>query len=257
MSANALLAEDCVDGIVVTHGTDTLEETAYFLNLTVHSKKPVVVTGAMRPASAVSADGPMNLLNAIRLASAPSARDRGVLVCLNDQIESARGVTKAHTTALDAFRSPGMGSLGRVNDGHPDFYSKSTRRHAGNTEFDVAKLKKLPYVKIVYGAAGDDGLFVEAAARAGAAGLVYAGPGNGSIHRTVLPALERAAKSGIVVIRSTRTGAGAVIHAEKSYTEAGFIEGGSLNPQKCRILLQLALTVTTEPEEIRRMFREY
>lgn len=254
--ANELLAREDVDGIVITHGTDTLEETAYFLNLTVHSKKPVVITGAMRPATAISADGPMNLLNAVRLAACPQAYDRGVLVCLNDQIDSARNVTKTHTTSVDTFKSP-LGPIGCMNDGHPTFYNRVDRRHAGNTEFDVMSAAKLPYVKIIYGHANDDALFVDAAVKAGAQGIVYAGTGNGSIHQDAEEALARASKAGIVVVRSTRAGSGTVIPAEQSYSDAGFLNGDSLNPQKCRILLQLALMQTTDRSRIQEMFYEY
>ena len=253
---NELLARDDADGIVITHGTDTLEETAYFLNLTVHSKKPVVITGAMRPATAISADGPMNLLNAVRLAADPQAYDRGVLVCLNDQIDSARHVTKSHTTSLDTFKSP-LGPLGCMNDGHPTFYNRVDRRHAGHTEFDLKDADRLPYVKVIYGHAGDDALFVDAAIKAGARGLVYAGTGNGSIHKDAEEALARAAQAGIIIVRSTRTGSGTVIPAEQSYTEAGFLNGDSLTPQKCRILLQLALTKTSDRQQIQQMFYEY
>ncbi len=254
--ANELLALEEVDGLVITHGTDTLEETAYFLNLTVHSKKPVVITGAMRPATAISADGPMNLLNAVRLAACPQAYDRGVLVCLNDQIDSARNVTKAHTTSLDTFRSP-LGPLGYMNDGQPTFYNTVDRRHAGNTEFDVTNAASLPYVKIIYGHANDDTLFVDAAIQAGAKGIVYAGTGNGSIHKNAEEALARASKAGIVVVRSTHAGSGTVIPAEQSYIDAGFLNGDSLNPQKCRILLQLALMKTSDRSQIQKMFYEY
>ena len=254
--ANELLALEEVDGLVITHGTDTLEETAYFLNLTVHSKKPVVITGAMRPATAISADGPMNLLNAVRLAACPQAHDRGGLVCLNDQIDSARNVTKAHTTSLDTFRSP-LGPLGYMNDGQPTFYNTVDRRHAGNTEFDVTNAASLPYVKIIYGHANDDALFVDAALQAGAKGIVYAGTGNGSIHKNAEEALARASKAGIVVVRSTHAGSGTVIPAEQSYIDAGFLNGDSLNPQKCRILLQLALMKTSDRSQIQKMFYEY
>ena len=254
--ANELLALEEVDGLVITHGTDTLEETAYFLNLTVHSKKPVVITGAMRPATAISADGPMNLLNAVRLAACPQAYDRGVLVCLNDQIDSARNVTKAHTTSLDTFNSP-LGPLGYMNDGQPTFYNTVDRRHAGNTEFDVTNATSLPYVKIIYGHANDDALFVDAALQAGAKGIVYAGTGNGSIHKNAEEALARASKAGIVVVRSTHAGSGTVIPAEQSYIDAGFLNGDSLNPQKCRILLQLALMKTSDRSQIQQMFYEY
>ncbi len=254
---NELLSQKDVDGIVITHGTDTLEETAYFLNLTVHSKKPVIITGAMRPATAISADGPMNLLNAVRLAASPLAHDRGVLVCLNDQIDSARNVTKTHTTAVDTFKSPCLGALGYMNAGQPVFYNIPERRHAGDTEFDVQNYDILPYVKILYGHANDDALFVDAAIHAGVKGIIYAGTGNGSIHKDAESALKRASRSGIIVVRSTRVGGGAVIPAEQTYTDSGFLNGDSLNPQKCRILLQLALTKTKDRNQIQQMFYEY
>ena len=253
---NELLSRSEVDGIVITHGTDTLEETAYFMNLTVHSKKPVVLTGAMRPFTAISADGPMNLFNAVCLAASPKAYDRGVLVCMNGQIDSARNVTKTHTTSVDTFKSP-LGPAGYMNDGVPTFYNSVDRRHAGNTEFDVDNAAKLPYVKIIYGHANDDALFIDAAIGAGVEGIVYAGTGNGSIHKDAEAALARASRSGIVVVRSTRVGSGEVVPAEQSYIDAGFLEGDSLNPQKCRILLQLALMKTRDRQKIQQMFCEY
>ena len=253
---NELLAREDVDGIVITHGTDTLEETAYFLNLTVKSKKPVVITGAMRPATSISADGSMNLLNAVRLAATPAAADRGVLVCLNDQIDSARNVTKTHTTSVDTFKSP-LGPIGCMNDGIPSFYNSVERLHAGHTEFDVMDVTDLPYVKIIYGHANDDALFVDAAIEAGVKGIIYAGTGNGSIHKDAEKALARASKAGIVVVRSTRVDSGTVIPAEQSYMDAGFLDGDSLNPQKCHILLQLALLKTADRRKIQQMFHEY
>jgi len=253
---NELLAGD-TDGIVITHGTDTLEETAYFLHLTVHSRKPVVLTGSMRPATALSADGPMNLFNAVGLAAEPEAAGRGVLVCLNDQIDSARHVTKAHTTATSTFKSPGLGALGYMNDGHPAFYSKVQRCHTYESEFEAEGLQELPYVKIIYGHADDDALFVDAAIAAGARGIVYAGTGNGSIHRRAEAALARASQAGIIVVRSSRTGCGAVLPAEQSYLDAHFLQGDTLNPQKCRVLLQLALTRTRDPRAIQQMFYKY
>ena len=254
---NALLAEPEVAGIVITHGTDTMEETAYFLHLTVHSEKPVVLTGAMRPATALSADGPMNLLNAVRLAVSPEARGQGVLVCMNDEIHSARYVTKGHTISAGTFHSPGTGALGHMQDGRPVFYMRAERRHTLNSEFSAEGIASLPYVKIIYGHAADDALFVEAAVQAGASGLVYAGLGNGSIPKPVAEALARAVQKGIAVVRSTRCEAGAVIAAEPSYRDASFLEGDSLPPQKCRILLQLALLKERSLPELQNMFHVY
>lgn len=254
---NELLASEEADGIVVTHGTDTLEETAYFLNLTVQSRKPVVLVGAMRPATALSADGPMNLWDAVRVAASEEAAGKGVLVVMNGEIHGAREVTKSHTTSVSTFRSPEAGVLGTVPAGEPLFFRAPLRRHTLASEFELAGLGELPCVKIIYGHAGDDALFAEAAIKAGAGGIIYAGPGNGSIPRGVEAVLAEAVRQGLVVVRSSRTGSGTVIAAEPSYREAHFVEGGSLNPQKARILLQLALTQTRDPGEIQRMFREY
>ncbi len=244
---NELLAD--VDGIVITHGTDTLEETAYFLNLTVKSDKPVILTGAMRPATAISADGAMNLLNAVKVAANQNSVGKGVLVVMNDEIHAAREVTKIHTLNVAAFNSREFGLLGCVNNGVPEFYRTSTRKHTGNSEFSVNGLKALPYVKIIYGHACDDGLFVAAAINAGVKGIICAGMGNGSINANVEEILIRAAEN-IAVVRSSRCG-GSIV-ANKN-----FVDGDNLTPQKARILLQLALTKTNDRYEVQRMFKQY
>ena len=254
---NELLSSDEVDGIVISHGTDTLEETAYFLNLTVKSDKPVVLVGAMRPATAISADGPMNLLNAIRVASSKAAIGKGVLITMNDEINGARDVTKVNTLTVSTFKAPELGFLGYINAGVPEFYRTSTRRHTCNSEFDIKGLTELPYVKIIYGHANDDEIFVKAAVQAGVKGIIYAGMGNGSIHKNAERALAEAAAQGIVVVRSSRVGNGAVIPAEQSYIDHHFIDGDNLSPQKARILLQLALTKTSNLSDIQRIFKEY
>lgn len=254
---NELLADDSVDGIVITHGTDTLEETAYFLNLTVKSDKPVVLVGAMRPATAISADGPVNLLNAVRVAVSKEAIGKGVLVAMNDEINGARDVTKTNTTHVSTFKAPELGYLGYINDGNPVFYRESTRKHTLNAEFNVKNVKVLPYVKIIYGHADDDGVFVDAAVAAGAKGIIYAGTGNGSVHKNAEAALARATAKGVVVVRSSRVGNGTVVSAEQSYVDAHFLEGDSLSPQKARVLLSLALTKTKDLNEIQKMFKAY
>ena len=244
-------------GVVVTHGTDTLEETAYFLHLVVKSEKPVVLTGAMRPATALSADGPLNLLDAVRLAASPEAHGQGALVVLNGEIHSARDVQKVHTIAVQAFASPDVGALGRMEEGSPHFRRRVLTRHTRESEFDLASVTALPYVPILYGHAGTDARLARAAIESGAAGVVHAGTGNGSIHEALLATLAAAAEKGIGVVRASRTGAGAVLFAESAYADAGFIDADTLPPAKARILLALALLKTNDRNEIRRMFREY
>ncbi len=254
---NELLVRDDVDGIVITHGTDTLEETAYFLNLVTKSDKPVVLVGAMRPATAISADGPVNLLNAVRLAAAKEARGRGVLIAMNDEINGARDATKTNTTHVETFKSPELGYLGYINNGKPYFYRESTRKHTNQTEFDLTGITKLPYVKIVYSHAGDDRVFVDAAVAAGVQGIVHAGTGNGSIHEAAEAGLVDAQKNGVVIVRSSRVGNGTVTASVARYDNQHFLKGDTLNPQKARILLMLALTKTQDLGEIQRMFDEY
>lgn len=244
-------------GVVITHGTDTLEETAYFLHLTVKSEKPVVLTGAMRPATALSADGPLNIFDAVCLAASPAAHGQGVLVTLNGDIHSARDMEKVHTTAVQAFASPDVGVLGRMEEGAPRFRRRVLTRHTAASEFDLAGVTELPYVPILYGHAGADDRLAAAAVRAGAAGIVHAGAGNGSIAKAVLPTLAAAAAAGLPVVRASRTGAGAVLFTEDAYRMAGFIDADTLPPAKARILLALALLKTRERAEVQRMFHEY
>lgn len=254
---NELLADPKVSGIVITHGTDTLEETAYFLNLTVHSDKPVVLVGAMRPATAISADGPLNLLNAVKLAADPQAKGRGVLIAMNDTIGGARDTTKTNTTNVATFKAPELGAMGYIAAGKNYFFNQSTRRHTSASEFDVTKLDALPRVDIVYSHANADRVPVDAFVKAGAKGLVMAGSGNGSLHEWEEKGAAEAIKNGVVVVRSSRVGNGPVTVSVKRYTDEGFLNGGTLNPQKARILLQLALTRTHDPKEIQRIFDEY
>ncbi|WP_196592280.1 type II asparaginase [Pectinatus frisingensis] len=254
---NELLSKDDVDGVVITHGTDTLEETAYFLDLTIKSKKPVVIVGAMRPATAISADGPMNLLNAVRVAASSQAIGKGVLVAMNDEIDAARDVTKTNTLATSTFKAPELGVLGYIEDGTPVFYRETTRRNTINSEFSVEKVTALPYVAIIYGHADGDKALIDAAINAGVKGIIYAGTGNGSVHKADEAELAKATTLGIVVVRSSRVSNGAVIAAEQSYTNEHFLNGGTLNPQKARILLQLSLLKTHNLTDIQRIFDEY
>jgi L-asparaginase len=256
---NTLLAQDDVDGIVITHGTDTIEETSYFLNLVVKSKKPVVVVGAMRPSTAISADGPINLFNAVILAGSEEAVGKGVLVALNDQINAARDVTKNNTSTADTFRTPELGFLGYMQGNKPYFYRQSTRRHTADSEFDVSNLDTLPQVDIVYGYANMNRVAIDAFVAAGAKGIVHAGTGDGSLARpAVEPALDEAHKKGVAIVRSSRVGNGIVArNGEAKDDEHDFIVSDTLNPQKARILLMLALTKTTDSKEIQRMFYTY
>ncbi|MBR5381143.1 MAG: asparaginase, partial [Oscillospiraceae bacterium] len=215
---NAILAADEADGVVITHGTDTMEETAYFLTLTLKSEKPVVLTGAMLPATATGADGPRNLLDAVRVAACPASAGKGVLVVMNGEIHAARDVTKAHTQKIDAFISPTVGRLGVLDADGPVFSGAPLRCHTVRSEFDAGPL---PRVDILYGHESDDGALVEAAVRAGAQGIVYAGMGNGSIPAGAEKALAEAAAGGIVVVRSSRTGNGAGVPSAPSNAEAG------------------------------------
>ena len=256
---NELLKQDDVDGIVITHGTDTIEETAYFLNLVVKSRKPVVIVGAMRPSTAISADGPINLYNAATLAASEEAVGKGVLVVLNDQINGAREVTKTNTANADTFRSWELGFLGYMQDNAPHFYRASTRRHTADTEFDVSNLDTLPAVDIVYGYANMNRVAVDAFVTAGDKGLIHAGVGDGSLARpAVEPALIEARKKGVVIVRSSRVGNGIVArNGEAKDDDLDFVVSDTLNPQKARILLMLALTKTSNTKEIQRMFYTY
>ena len=256
-----------LSGIVISHGTDTIEETAYFLHLTVQSERPVVLVGAMRPASALSADGPLNLLEAVRLATAPEARGKGVFVLLNDQISSAREVTKQNTYRADAFQPGDFGYLGTVDTDRVVFYRAPLRRHTYKSDFKLDDLASLPRVDIVYTYAGGDGVMIDALTKAGARGIVVAGTGAGNMNSGASEAALRARKAGVFIVRGTRVGSGRVIDsppeaqdvkgAAQKYSDMGFISSDNLTPQKARILLMLALTRTQDPREIQRIFEEY
>jgi L-asparaginase len=246
-----------VDGIVLTHGTATLEETAYFLHLTVKSDRPVVVTGAMRPPSALGSDAELNLLDAIRLAAHPDAARRGVLTILNNEIHSARDVTKSNAFRVDTFDSRDFGVLGYVDsDARVLFYRAVTRPHTTATPFDVRGKKELPRVDMVYSYAGGDGVLVDALTERRPDGMVLVGFGGGSYPAAFLEAGKRAVQAGIPVVLATRSWNGRVVTTPKKAAD-GFIVCDDLMPQKARILLMLALTVTREREAIQQMFYEY
>lgn len=253
---NELLQSDDVDGIVITHGTDTLEETAYFLNLVVKSDKPVVVVGAMRPATAISADGPFNLYNAVRLASSPEAKGKGVMIMLNDRIGAARYISKTNTTAVDTFRSNEQGYLGAIVGENIHFYNESTRKHTSQTVFDISNLTELPQVDILYEYQNNGRYLYDAAVAAGAKGIVVAGSGNGSLSSASSEGATDAGKKGVIIARSSRVGGGTVSGRNADLAK-NFVTADSLNPQKARILLMLALTKTNDPSQIQSYFNEY
>ncbi len=255
---NHVLQEDAGSaGVVVTHGTATLEETAYFLHLTVKSSKPVVVTGAMRPPTALGTDADINLMDAIRIAACPDAAGKGVLSVLNNEIQSAREVTKANTFRVETFRPNELGFLGYADsDGEVVFYRTPTRKHTTATPFDVARLGALPRVDIVYAYAGADGLLIDAVRQNWSDGLVLAGFGGGSYPPAVLETGAAAVRDGIPVVLASRATAGRVVMTPQK-DELGFIVCDNLLPQKARILLMLALTITHDREEIQRMFYEH
>lgn len=253
---NQLLATPDVDGIVVTHGTDTMEETAYFLNLVVKSKKPVVVVGAMRPSTAISADGPFNLYNAVKLAGSKEAAGKGVMVLINDRISAARAVTKTHTTSLDTFKSLEEGYLGMISGNKILFYNEPSRKHTVNTRFNITYLDSLPQVDIIYSHQTDGTYLYEAAVKAGAKGIVIAGSGDGSLSKQGEAGAKAAKSKGTAIVRSTRVASGTVTHSAAD-DEKGFVTSDSLNPQKARILLMLALVYTDDPAEIQQFFDTY
>ncbi|MGE3538873.1 MAG: asparaginase [Candidatus Tectimicrobiota bacterium] len=243
-------------GIVVTHGTASLEETAYFLNLTLHVAVPVVVVGSQRPASALSSDAGMNLVNAVRTAAADASRGLGVLVLLNDEIHAAREVTKTSTYRLQTFRTPDFGVLGHADGDAIAYYRRPIRRRAPDTEFDIRGLAALPRVDIVYTYTGADGTAVRAFIEAGAQGIVSAGFAPGFCGPGDQEPLEEAVRRGIIVVQSTRASSGRTFRNTRT-TRSGFLIADNLNPQKARLLLALALTVTRDSAQIARMFAEY
>lgn len=255
---NALLANSHVDGIVITHGTDTMEETAFFLNLVVKSDKPVVMVGSMRPSTAVSADGPLNLFDAVAVAVDPNARGRGVLVVMNDWIHGAHSLTKTSTTAIQTFMSPLRGLVGISSYGKNDFYNTPHWKHTIASEFDIANVTKLPRVDILYAYADMSPDLIDASLAKGAKGIIIAGVGNGNMNKASLEAAARAARAGVVVVRSSRVVTGTVgRNVEVNDDKMGFVASGELNPQKARILLMLALLKPRNTSEIQNLFYSY
>ena len=252
---NELLTSGEADGIVITHGTDTMEETAYFLNLVVKSDKPIVMVGAMRNSGSLSADGPLNIFNAVNVAMSKEAAGKGVVVVMNDEIHAAREVTKTNTTAVDTFKSPNSGKIGTVFYGNVKFYMNPVRKHTVNSAFDIAKIKELPRVDIIYSHSNDNPDFVNVAVKNGAKGIINAGMGNGNPFPSALEALGEAVKAGVVVVRDSRVGSGeTTLNGEVDDGKYGFLASDNLNAQKARVLLMLALTQTTDKAKIQELF---
>ncbi|WP_417903808.1 type II asparaginase [Campylobacter sp. LH-2024] len=254
---NKLLAKDEIDAVVITHGTDTMEESAYFLHLTIKSDKPVILTGAMRPSTAMSADGSKNLYNAVALAINVKSKSKGVMIVMNDRILSARAAVKTHTLNLDAFSSPDFGDLGYILDGKVYFYNTIEKLHTKNTPFDIDYLEDLPKVDILYTYSNDgNGIAAKALFENGSQALVIAGSGSGNIHENQKNILKELMKKNLIVVISSRIQTGEVI-LSKEDENLGFICAQDLNPQKARILLMLALTKTKDLKTIQNFFQTY
>ncbi|ANE35928.1 asparaginase II [Campylobacter iguaniorum] len=255
---NELLSSGQADGVVITHGTDTMEETAYFLNLVIKSNKPVVMVGAMRNSDSLSSDGPLNLYNAVSVAVSKEAVSKGVLVVMNDEIHAAREVTKTNTTAVDTFKSPNTGKIGNVIYGNAKFYMQPTRKHTKNSEFDISKINSLPRVDIIFSHSNDNPDFINTSVKNGAKGIINAGMGNGNVYPSALNALANAVQNGVVVVRDSKVGSGETTNlGEIDDAKFGFITSDNLNPVKARVLLMLGLTKTNDPKKIEEYFLAY
>jgi L-asparaginase len=257
---NEVLKDGSTDGIVITHGTDTLEETAYFLSLVVKSDKPVVLVGSMRPATAISADGPANLYNAVALAVSPEARGRGPMIVIDDEIHYAREAQKMNTTELDTFHSPNRGRAGVMNVGKLEWFSQNTTRHTTKSEFSVdwKTPADLPRVEIIYSYENLGPEMVDFLVQQGVKGIVLAGVGDGNTTDAAIAALAAASKKGIAVVRSSHTGSGVVArNVEVDDDKLGFIASMELSPQKARILLMLGLMKTSDPAKLQQFFMQY
>jgi L-asparaginase len=242
-------------GIVVTHGTDTLEETSFFVALTVDTPRPIVFTGSMRPATAISADGPMNLYNAVAVAANPAAKSCGVVSVLNDQINAARNVYKTDTTRVDTFQSVDRGPVGSVDTGHVTIFHGCGDIAYGKAKVPIGQIQSLPRVDIIYAYAGMGRDLIDAAVARGAKGLIIAGVGNGNFTKEAFEGLREARKKGVVIVRSTRLSAGFTTrNAEVDDDAEGFVAANEFKPSKARIILKLALLTTSSPTEIQGFF---
>ncbi|UKJ07741.1 type II asparaginase [Solitalea lacus] len=255
---NEIFAKNEADAIVITHGTDTQEETAYFLDLVVKYNKPVVLVGAMRPATAISADGPKNLLDAVVVAADPKSQGRGVMLAMNERVFDARSVTKTNSTSLETFLSTNFGPVGLIYDQKVQYYYNPVRKPGKDTPYDVSGLTSLPRVDIAYMYADADPTAIEAFVKAGAKGIVFTGVGNGNMNKKNYDAIKAATSKGVVVVRATRTPGGRVtLHDEVDDDALGTVVSDDLNAQKARILLMLALTKTSDKAKVQDMFFQY
>jgi glutamin-(asparagin-)ase len=254
---SSLLKRDDVDGVVVTHGTDTIDETGYFLHLTLKSTKPVVVVGAMRPPSALSSDGPLNLFNAIVVAASQSAHGKGTLVVSNDEIHTARDVVKTNTFKQEAFSSP-YGPLGYIVEGKPAFYRLPARPHTVQSEWSIDKINALPEVGILYAHGGMNDAMVHAMLDSGVKAIIYAATGNGNVATSVVASLVQARARGMHVVRGSRTGSGVVIrNAAQPDDRYDWLVTDDQVPHKARILMMLALTGEQRTRELQNAFWTY
>ena len=256
--ANEIFKKNEADAIVITHGTDTQEETGYFLDLLITSEKPVVLTGSMRPATAISADGPKNLYDAITVAIDPKSKGRGVLVSFNEGIFDSREVMKLSTTKTNAFGSPNTGPVGQAYDGRVEYYQSSVREVNVNSPFTVTADTKLPRVDIVYMYADAPADQIDLLISKKVDGIVIAGVGNGNFNKAFTEGVKRAVAAGIVVCRASRTPSGRVVlHDEINDEQLGTIVSDDLTPQKARILLMLGLTKTKDKKQLQQFFFKY
>ncbi|MGJ7546366.1 asparaginase [Variovorax sp. LT1R16] len=254
---SALSKQSDVDGIVITHGTDTLEETAYFLTLTVHTPKPIIVVGSMRPGTALSADGALNLYNAVSVAGSKDAAGKGVLVTMNDEIQSGRDVSKSINIKTEAFKSQ-WGPLGMVVEGKNYWFRAPVKRHTMQSEFDIDSITALPPVEIAMGYEGVSSTAIDALGKSGIKALIHGGTGNGSVANRIVPNLQKVRADGVIVIRSSRVPDGFVLrNAEQPDDKYDWVVAHDLRPQKARILAMVALTRTSDTKELQRIFWEY
>ena len=254
---SALSKQADVDGIVITHGTDTLEETAYFLNLVVRTRKPIVLVGSMRPGTALSADGALNLFDAVNVAASQDAAGKGVLVTMNDEIQSGRDVSKSINIKTEAFKSQ-WGPLGMVVEGKNYWFRAPVKRHTADSEFNIDDIKTLPAVDIVYGYGNMNSVAIDAYTKTGVKALIHAGTGNGSVAAPIVPTLRQLRASGTQVIRAARVPDGFVLrNAEQPDDQYDWVVAHDLRPQKARILAMVALTKTSDSKELQRIFWQY